>query len=92
VHELKIDKLFVQNMHASAGDLQIVRAIVDLAHAFGLTTIAEGVEDAPQLETLRALGCDVVQGFLFGKAMPEGDFVAWAQRKVQPQTAPRREE
>ena len=78
VHELKIDKLFVQHMHESRGDLQIVRAIIDLAHAFGLSTVAEGVEDEATLERLRELRCDVVQGFLFGRAMPQGDFMAWA--------------
>ena len=78
VHELKIDKLFVQHMRDSRGDLQIVRAIIDLAHAFGLSTVAEGVEDEATLEALRELKCDVVQGFLFGRAMAEKDFAAWA--------------
>ena len=78
MHELKIDKLFVQGVRRGRGDLQIVRAIVDLAHAFELETVAEGVEDTATLELLRGLGCDVVQGFLFGRAMAERDFAAWA--------------
>ena len=81
VHELKIDKLFVQGMRRGRGDVQIVRAIVDLAHAFELETVAEGVEDTATLELLRGLGCDVVQGFLFGGAMAERDFAGWAANR-----------
>jgi len=80
VHELKIDQLFVRNMHKSRGDMQIVRAIVELARAFRLTTVAEGVEDEATLAALRDLGCEVAQGFLFGKAMPQAEFVAWSRR------------
>ena len=79
LQELKIDQLFVRKMHKSRGDLQVVRAIVDLARAFELTTVAEGVEDEATLAVLRDLGCDIAQGFLFGRAMPQQDFATWAR-------------
>lgn len=77
VQELKIDILFVRNIHNSTGDKQLVRTIIDLAHNFDLVTVAEGVEDQATLELLRELGCDVVQGFLYSPALPETDFVKW---------------
>jgi len=48
-----------------------VKAVIELAHGLGLKTIAEGVETAEQLEILKRLGCDFVQGFLTAKPMPE---------------------
>jgi len=75
--EIKIDKLFVQNMLRSPGDARIVKAMVDLAHNFGLAVVAEGVEDTPTLERLRDLGCDLAQGYIISKALPEAAFQAW---------------
>jgi EAL domain-containing protein (putative c-di-GMP-specific phosphodiesterase class I)/GGDEF domain-containing protein len=77
--ELKIDQRFVRNVVRDRGDAQIVRALVDLAHTFDLTALAEGVEEPETLERLRALGCDRAQGYLFSKALPPRelpDFVA----------------
>lgn len=75
--EIKIDKLFVKNMLHSKGDAQIVRAMVDLSHNFGLATVAEGVEDLATLNLLRELGCDLAQGYAISKALPEPDFREW---------------
>ncbi len=77
VQELKIDILFVRNIHNSVGDKQLVRTIIDLAHNFDLVTVAEGVEDQPTLALLRELGCDVAQGFLYSPALPEAEFIKW---------------
>lgn len=77
VQELKIDILFVRNIHNSKGDKQLVRTIIDLAHNFDLTTVAEGVEDQATLDLLRELGCDEVQGFIFSRALPEAEFIKW---------------
>jgi diguanylate cyclase (GGDEF)-like protein len=77
VHELKIDKLFVQNMRLARGDLQIVRSVIDLAHNFDLLAVAEGVEDLATLEQLRSLGCDRAQGFHISQSLPADDFVSW---------------
>ncbi len=77
VQELKIDIMFVRNMHNSIGDKQLVRTIIDLAHNFDLNTVAEGVEDQQTFDLLRELGCDEAQGFLFSRALPEVDFIDW---------------
>ncbi len=75
--ELKIDILFVKNIHKSRGDRQLVQAIIDLAHNFDMITVAEGVEDQKTSDLLRELGCDVVQGFLYSRALPDTDFLDW---------------
>jgi EAL domain-containing protein (putative c-di-GMP-specific phosphodiesterase class I) len=82
VQELKIDIVFIRNIHNSNGDKQLVRTIIDLAHNFDLITVAEGVEDQQTFDLLRDLGCDVAQGFLFGRAMPEPDFINWYQQQI----------
>jgi EAL domain-containing protein (putative c-di-GMP-specific phosphodiesterase class I)/GGDEF domain-containing protein len=77
VQELKIDILFVRNIHNSVGDKQLVRSIIDLAHNFDLITVAEGVEDQHTFELLRDLGCDEAQGFLFSRALSAAEFIGW---------------
>jgi diguanylate cyclase len=75
--ELKIDKLFVSGLLVDRGDRQIVRSVIDLAHNFDLRAVAEGVEDEATREELAKLGCDLAQGFLVSRALPERDFRAW---------------
>lgn len=82
VQELKIDILFVRNLFQSHGDKQLVRTIIDLARNFELSTVAEGVEDQKTFELLRELGCDVIQGFLFSKALSSADFMAWYRQQA----------
>jgi EAL domain-containing protein (putative c-di-GMP-specific phosphodiesterase class I) len=67
VNEIKIDRSFVQAMNTSEGDAAIVRATIELAHGLGLRVVAEGVETAEHVAALRALGCDVAQGWYFGR-------------------------
>lgn len=88
VHELKIDKLFVQHMNASILDSQIVRAIIDLAHNFQLDVVAEGAEDEATLALLKSMGCDQIQGFVFGKAMTVTELSEWAARFAQTRRQP----
>jgi diguanylate cyclase (GGDEF)-like protein len=64
VDHIKIDRSFVSGMPRRHGDLMIVRSIIDLAHNLGLGTVAEGVERVEELQMLRAMGCDAVQGYL----------------------------
>jgi diguanylate cyclase (GGDEF)-like protein len=64
---LKIDRSFVRELSAGKGSLDIVKAILQLAHSFRLEVIAEGVETEEQLSVLRALGCGYLQGYLFSK-------------------------
>lgn len=77
IDELKIDRMFVQGMAHSIQDRQIVQSIIDLAHNFGLSVVAEGVELAETLPELLALGCDQVQGFIYAKPMPTDALLAW---------------
>jgi diguanylate cyclase (GGDEF)-like protein/PAS domain S-box-containing protein len=73
VHYLKIDIEFVRDVTRSAQDASVVKAIVALARDFGQRTIAEGVEDESTAETLRSLGVDLGQGYLFGRPRPVTD-------------------
>ena len=70
VDEVKIDRSFLRDIETGEGDREIVRAIVSLAHALGLGTIAEGVETTAQAELLRTLDCDQAQGYLYGGPLP----------------------
>lgn len=67
---LKIDRSFVGQMLDKPEEARIVKAIVSLGHALGLTTTAEGIENKDVLELLTKLGCDVGQGYLFGMPQP----------------------
>jgi diguanylate cyclase (GGDEF)-like protein len=84
VDEVKIDRSFVQGMATDAGDLAIVRAVVDLAHHFGLVAVAEGVESERTVNLLEGLGCDIGQGFLFSRPLPFERFEAWLAVQTEP--------
>jgi diguanylate cyclase (GGDEF)-like protein len=86
VHEVKIDRTFVQGMATDPGDLAIVRAVVDLSRHFGLTVVAEGVESELTLSLLEEIGCDLGQGFLFSRPLSYDRLEAWfgAQTESEP--------
>ncbi|MGH9043069.1 MAG: putative bifunctional diguanylate cyclase/phosphodiesterase [Acidimicrobiia bacterium] len=67
---LKIDRSFVRGLGRDAADTAIVRGVIDLAHALGLEVVAEGIEDREHLVELRALGCDLAQGYHFARPLP----------------------
>jgi len=75
IKTLKIDRSFVSNIRNSDQEACIVNAIVSMAQGLRLNIIAEGVESPAQLNYLRALGCNTVQGYLFGRPMPMKDVV-----------------
>ncbi|HET7487694.1 MAG TPA: EAL domain-containing protein [Acidimicrobiales bacterium] len=82
---LKIDRSFVQGLGDNREDRAIVASVVDLAHAFGLTTIAEGVETVEQLAELRDIGCEIGQGYLWSRPLPAVDARRWiGERSGQP--------
>ena len=74
--ELKIDKRFVQHMATSEESRAVVRATIEIAHSLGKTVVAEGVEDFEVAASLRAMGCDQAQGYLFSPAIPMSDLLA----------------
>jgi diguanylate cyclase (GGDEF)-like protein len=78
--KIKIDRSFVSRLDKSEDSQVIVRAILGLAKGFGLTTTAEGVEDAGQLAYLKANGCTEGQGYLFSKAVPGDEIPALINR------------
>lgn len=73
--EIKIDIRFVRDIHASETNQNIVKAIVQLARATGAYTVAEGIETEAELAVLRALNCELAQGYLWSPALPAPVFV-----------------
>ena len=76
IDRIKIDRSFVHDLPDNAGHAAIARAIVMLARSLGMATIAEGVETAAQRDFLVALGCEELQGLLYGAPRPEHPFDA----------------
>jgi diguanylate cyclase len=76
VDELKIDRAFVAGLLNDQEDSAIVTAIINLAHTLGVVAIAEGVENADQVRRLIELGCDMGQGYHFGRPLPPEDVTA----------------
>ncbi len=72
VDMIKVDRSFIQGMEEEKKDAAIAANLVTLAHALGVLAIAEGIESDGQLASLRGLGCDLAQGFLFARPMPAG--------------------
>ncbi len=70
---LKIDRSFIRAVGEDVEDTVIVQMILDLAHTFGMEVIAEGVESAEQLESLRGMGCDFAQGYHLARPLPPED-------------------
>jgi EAL domain-containing protein (putative c-di-GMP-specific phosphodiesterase class I) len=75
--ELKIDKSFVSSMQEDPQDLELVKIMIHIAHRFGLTVVAEGVEDRASVDLLRDLGCDYGQGYFFSRPLPADEFEEW---------------
>jgi predicted signal transduction protein with EAL and GGDEF domain len=69
-HVVKIDQSFVRRMQDDNDARVLVRAMIEMAHSLGKTVVAEGVETTEQLETLRELGADTVQGYLLARPQP----------------------
>ena len=74
VDELKVDQAFVAGLLSDPEDSAIVAAVVNLAHTLGLAAVAEGVENAEQVAQLCRLGCDIGQGYHFGRPVPAEAF------------------
>jgi diguanylate cyclase (GGDEF)-like protein len=77
VDELKVDRSFVAGLLIDPASTHISTLIIELAHRFGMTVVAEGVEDEATLRTLRRNGCDRVQGYLFKRPVPADELERW---------------
>ena len=70
---LKIDKSFIDKINVNESSKQYVAAIISMGHIMGLDVISEGVEEDAQLDALRSIGCDYVQGYIWGRPMSADD-------------------
>ncbi|SIS43162.1 EAL domain-containing protein [Neptunomonas antarctica] len=75
INKLKIDQSFIENLAESQGDKKIITAIITMAQGLGVKVVAEGVETPEQLNILRTLNCDIVQGFLLSKPLKREAFM-----------------
>ncbi|MBV9099195.1 MAG: EAL domain-containing protein, partial [Frankiaceae bacterium] len=73
VTEVKVDRAFVSGVDKNDDDAAIVHSVVELAHAVGLTVVAEGVERVEQAQFLAGIGCDFAQGYLYAAPTPPAD-------------------
>lgn len=81
LNELKIDRAFIIDVPTKREDCAIVRAIVAMAHSLELIVVAEGIENIEQLEFLKEIGCDVIQGFYFSKPLSAEQFEQYVLAK-----------
>ncbi|MBK6639567.1 MAG: EAL domain-containing protein [Rhodocyclaceae bacterium] len=81
---LKVDQSFVRNVTTDPGDAAITRAVVAMAHSFGMSVIAEGVETQAHYDYLAALGCEVAQGYLFSKPLPAEQATEFFRQRLRP--------
>ena len=89
IDTLKIDRPFVAGLENENTTFPIVEAVVGMAQALGLTTVAEGVEHEQQLRVLRELDCDATQGFLFAEPTPPAELERWcSERSAAPSPEP----
>ena len=84
---VKIDRSFITPLFDDAGTSAIVRAAIELSHALGLETIAEGVEDQAVVEMLSAMGCDSAQGYVFARPMPADKLGFWLAAHTKAEVA-----
>ncbi|MEG3640888.1 putative bifunctional diguanylate cyclase/phosphodiesterase [Magnetococcus sp. PR-3] len=81
LHALKIDQSFVRDLEGDEDDASIVASIISMAKAMALGVVAEGVENAQQLEFLRGRDCQQVQGFFFSKPLPPSEFLSLLEKQ-----------
>lgn len=79
LNSLKIDRSFVTGLPHNQVDRDIISGIVSIAHALNLLVVAEGAENEDQVESLRALGCDQLQGYVISQPMPLEQVMRWQQ-------------
>ena len=84
VDEVKIDRCFVLGIEHHAAHRYLAGMMTELAHYFGMSVVAEGVETEAAADSLREAGCDTLQGFLFSPPLPLDEFSRWVARQPEP--------
>lgn len=80
IHEMKLDRSFIQGLAHDPKKSAIVRAVIELGHHMELDIVAEGIESEEELHYLRSLKCDQFQGYLFSRPLPEKEFTRFVRR------------
>ena len=83
IDALKLDMQFIRNAFKERKDTRLLEVVIQLADSLEVPTIAEGVETAEQLLTLKAMGCDIVQGYYFARPLPPAEFEHFAAEKKE---------
>ncbi len=78
--EIKIDKSFVSNIHIDKDNQVIVKTILSMAEHFGMTVVAEGVENKQELNYLKTMGCELFQGYFYSKPLPQNQFIEFLKQ------------
>ena len=81
IDALKMDMTFVRNAFAGHGDMKMIELIIDIAGYLRVPVIAEGVETKEQVDILKDMGCDIIQGYYFSKPVPPEEFAAFVEEK-----------
>lgn len=79
VDRVKLDRSLIEHVATQFEARTIAQAVIGLIHGLGCEAVAEGIETQAQLDVLRVIGCDVLQGFVIAQPMAEADFLAWAR-------------
>src|SRR5579883_2090381 len=81
--EVKLDRALVANCGEDRHNASLCETAIDLAHHFGATVVAEGIEKRSELQALTAMGCDMGQGFLFAPPMPQDRLIVLLKEQAQ---------
>ncbi len=79
---LKMDMKFIRNMNRDEKSLKLVELVIEIADFLKVPVVAEGVEDKDQLETLKKMGCEIIQGYYFSKPVPPEEFEAFIKDEI----------
>ncbi|PKP90732.1 MAG: GGDEF-domain containing protein [Alphaproteobacteria bacterium HGW-Alphaproteobacteria-16] len=85
VDRVKLDRSLIEHVATRAEARTIAQAVIGLVHGLGCEAVAEGIESQAQLDVLRVIGCDILQGYAIAQPMGEGDFLAWARNLPEPE-------
>jgi len=83
---LKMDMKFIRNMHKDEKSLKLVELIVDIAKFLKVPVVAEGVEEESQVNTLKKMGCDLIQGYYFSRPVPPEEFEVLIEKELNSQS------